>query len=219
MMMGRTSRTTVATRGVKIVSMEVSAYDDWKAAVMASRICCAQGHATKSITVRDAAIALSEGHAIGACKKCGKALQYEIDHVYANDPSEKEYSFLVTRAVRLETKLADGEDYDAFLLVLREIETGSEQILPTFWAHGQTGAHRGGHLAPMLSTEEWRRLFRKLDAKFEEPLQKIRARAYELYEKRGRLDGYAVEDWLQAEAEITGSGAGPGKGKALAVAA
>jgi len=27
-------------------------------------------------------------------------------------------------------------------------------------------------------------------------------RAYELYEQRGRQDGYALEDWLQAEREI-----------------
>jgi Protein of unknown function (DUF2934) len=30
----------------------------------------------------------------------------------------------------------------------------------------------------------------------------IRARAYELYEKRGRQDGYAQDDWLQAETEV-----------------
>jgi hypothetical protein len=30
----------------------------------------------------------------------------------------------------------------------------------------------------------------------------IRARAYELYEKRGRSDGFAQDDWLQAEAEV-----------------
>jgi hypothetical protein len=30
----------------------------------------------------------------------------------------------------------------------------------------------------------------------------IRARAYELYEKRGRQDGYAQQDWLQAESEV-----------------
>lgn len=32
--------------------------------------------------------------------------------------------------------------------------------------------------------------------------EEIRRRAYELYEQRGREDGYAEEDWLQAEAEI-----------------
>ena len=32
---------------------------------------------------------------------------------------------------------------------------------------------------------------------------KIRSRAYQLYEERGREDGHAMEDWLRAEAEIT----------------
>jgi len=32
---------------------------------------------------------------------------------------------------------------------------------------------------------------------------KIRRRAYELYEQRGRNDGYELDDWLQAESEIT----------------
>jgi len=31
----------------------------------------------------------------------------------------------------------------------------------------------------------------------------IRRRAYELYEQRGRVDGYALDDWLQAEAEVS----------------
>jgi len=30
----------------------------------------------------------------------------------------------------------------------------------------------------------------------------IRRRAYELYEQRGKVDGYALDDWLQAEAEV-----------------
>jgi hypothetical protein len=32
--------------------------------------------------------------------------------------------------------------------------------------------------------------------------EKIRRRAYELYESRGREDGHDREDWLQAEAEL-----------------
>ncbi len=32
--------------------------------------------------------------------------------------------------------------------------------------------------------------------------EQIRRRAYELYQLRGSVDGYAMEDWLQAEAEI-----------------
>jgi hypothetical protein len=31
---------------------------------------------------------------------------------------------------------------------------------------------------------------------------RIRCRAYELYERRGREHGHEVEDWLQAEAEL-----------------
>lgn len=34
--------------------------------------------------------------------------------------------------------------------------------------------------------------------------EKIRIRAYELYEQHGRVDGHADEDWLQAESEVTG---------------
>jgi len=30
----------------------------------------------------------------------------------------------------------------------------------------------------------------------------IRRRAYELYERRGRIDGHELDDWLQAEAEV-----------------
>ena len=33
--------------------------------------------------------------------------------------------------------------------------------------------------------------------------EQIRRRAYELYEARGRGDGHDMEDWLEAEAEIT----------------
>jgi Protein of unknown function (DUF2934) len=33
-------------------------------------------------------------------------------------------------------------------------------------------------------------------------IEQVRARAYELYEQRGRRDGFAEQDWLQAEAEI-----------------
>jgi hypothetical protein len=31
----------------------------------------------------------------------------------------------------------------------------------------------------------------------------IRCRAYALYEERGREDGYDINDWLRAEAELT----------------
>jgi Protein of unknown function (DUF2934) len=34
--------------------------------------------------------------------------------------------------------------------------------------------------------------------------ERIRERAYELYEQRGRADGFALTDWFQAETEVTG---------------
>lgn len=35
--------------------------------------------------------------------------------------------------------------------------------------------------------------------------EQIRQRAYELYEARGREDGHDLDDWQQAEVEITGT--------------
>jgi hypothetical protein len=32
--------------------------------------------------------------------------------------------------------------------------------------------------------------------------ERIRHRAYQLYEQRGTVDGFALDDWLQAEAEV-----------------
>ena len=31
---------------------------------------------------------------------------------------------------------------------------------------------------------------------------RIRDRAYQLYEQRGSVDGFALDDWFQAEAEV-----------------
>jgi hypothetical protein len=46
-------------------------------------------------------------------------------------------------------------------------------------------------------------LLGQLDADFYELQERIRFRAYELYEQRERRDGHALDDWLQAEAEFT----------------
>ena len=46
----------------------------------------------------------------------------------------------------------------------------------------------------------------KQTAAFTADLQEqIRCRAYELYEQRGRVDGFALDDWLQAEGETLGA--------------
>lgn len=132
---------------------------------MPSLICCPDAHRADGVLIRDAAIALSEGKSIGTCKKCGKELQYRIDHTYANEANGRKYSYVVTKAVRLGTRL-EGENYDPFLFVMRNLEGGDEQILPVFWAFDQSGKHRWGQFSPILSLDEWRSLFRQLRPDF-----------------------------------------------------
>lgn len=45
-------------------------------------------------------------------------------------------------------------------------------------------------------------LLTKRDAAITTHEDSVRTRAYELYEMRGRIDGHAEEDWLQAESEV-----------------
>jgi hypothetical protein len=50
----------------------------------------------------------------------------------------------------------------------------------------------------------WRKaLFRRVDAGYYELEERIRFRAYLLYEQRGKRHGYDLDDWLQAESELT----------------
>ena len=35
--------------------------------------------------------------------------------------------------------------------------------------------------------------------------ERIHSRAYEIYEQRNRTEGHELDDWLQAEAELTGT--------------
>jgi hypothetical protein len=49
------------------------------------------------------------------------------------------------------------------------------------------------------------KLLTKRDAAVTTQEENVRARAYELYEVRGRINGHAEEDWLQAEGEVAGS--------------
>jgi hypothetical protein len=48
-------------------------------------------------------------------------------------------------------------------------------------------------------------LLTKTDTAITTHEEDVRARAYELYEVRGRIDGHAEEDWLQAECEVAGN--------------
>jgi len=50
----------------------------------------------------------------------------------------------------------------------------------------------------------WRKsAFWRLDAGSYELEERTRVRAYQLYEQRGKRNGYALDDWLKAEAELT----------------
>ncbi len=51
--------------------------------------------------------------------------------------------------------------------------------------------------ASILAFESSRTLYSDLE-------ERVRQRAYELFEERGGQHGYAEEDWLRAEAEILG---------------
>ncbi len=42
-----------------------------------------------------------------------------------------------------------------------------------------------------------------IDSLTEEQRERIRQRAYELFEARGREPGFEIDDWLKAEAEIS----------------
>lgn len=49
-----------------------------------------------------------------------------------------------------------------------------------------------------------------MDSPYEPSLEEIQARAYESYVQRGRIDGFDLEDWLQAEQELKENGKRPG---------
>ena len=50
------------------------------------------------------------------------------------------------------------------------------------------------------------KLTAQADAPCEPTLEEIRVRAYEVYIQRGRIDGFDLEDWLQAERELRKNG-------------
>jgi len=54
----------------------------------------------------------------------------------------------------------------------------------------------------LLATWRKAHLWRS-DAGSNELEERIRLRAYQLYDQRGKRDGYALDDWLEAEAELT----------------
>ena len=53
---------------------------------------------------------------------------------------------------------------------------------------------------PKSRTPHWRKPSSSNDI-----TERIRQRAHELYEQRGRVEGFALDDWLRAETEILGA--------------
>ena len=56
----------------------------------------------------------------------------------------------------------------------------------------------------MTAKSKFRELRSRKTSSSNDITERIRRRAYELYEQRGREDGFALDDWLQAEPEILG---------------
>jgi hypothetical protein len=54
-----------------------------------------------------------------------------------------------------------------------------------------------------MPTEKTKSAFTPVTDQISNLDEEIRRRAYEIYEKRGRDDGYDVDDWLRAEAEVS----------------
>ncbi len=58
-------------------------------------------------------------------------------------------------------------------------------------------------MKPTLTTPTPLRTTRQTTESTSDIQEQIRRRAHELYEQRGRKDGHELDDWLQAESEVT----------------
>jgi hypothetical protein len=55
------------------------------------------------------------------------------------------------------------DGYDAFLFQLQHCDDHTNvQVWPAFWAPGKKGRMRWGQFSPLLSQQDWKKLFRKL---------------------------------------------------------
>ncbi|MGO8796773.1 MAG: DUF2934 domain-containing protein [Candidatus Sulfotelmatobacter sp.] len=61
------------------------------------------------------------------------------------------------------------------------------------------------HLEKTGKTDEARYLREEREPIHPRVVEHIRQRAYQLYEQRGRTDGFDLDDWFRAEAEVLGS--------------
>lgn len=77
-----------------------------------------------------------------------------------------------------------------------QYERRSSPVQPASEKPANNGGRNPGGPVPVTPTAQNRNAADMED--------RIRQRAYEIYEERGRQDGRADEDWLLAEEEITG---------------
>jgi hypothetical protein len=54
----------------------------------------------------------------------------------------------------------------------------------------------------LASTDLYENRLRENDLQEHDLQEAVRRRAYQIYEERGMLDGFELEDWLRAESEI-----------------
>ena len=137
---------------------------------MAGWIECASGKHAEKMKLYEAAKRLSKNR-LGRCSHldCGKPLQYWVQHDYANAAGQ--HNFQVIRAARLwsDAEVEERDGFDPFLLLLQdENDPENRKILPIFWAPDKSGKARGGQFPPILAPEEWKILFRKLNATCDE---------------------------------------------------
>lgn len=125
---------------------------------------CDHRHRSKA-RLYEAALVLSRGEALPECK-CGEAVRYYMDFQFANEkkePLDTVQTYKVLRVARLYSRLRpDG--YDPFLFLLQhEDNARDKKVWPIFWAPDKKGKIRGGQFPPLLSSQDWKRLFRKLE--------------------------------------------------------
>jgi predicted small metal-binding protein len=76
-----------------------------------------------------------------------------------------------------------------------------EEVLKQAAEHAKT-AHNLRQIPAEVLSKIRRAIRSQGEAISPELEERIRARAYELYEQRGRQQGHALEDWFQAETEL-----------------
>jgi hypothetical protein len=122
---------------------------------------CDAEHVGRGVSLYKAAIALSKGHPL-LCAECRKPLRMYHEFAFANAKGEKN-CYEVTRIARLYTRNTRKDGYDPFLFRLQHCDDLTNvQVWPVFWAPGRKGRMLWGQFSPLLSQQDWKKLFRKL---------------------------------------------------------